>query len=506
MADNPLLNLLKGRASAGPDLRVHLSQRDGASLHDKMRQAYWWITNNAVICPFYDIEFGQNASLKNSAGDQLVLHDDMSYSSFVLIPLLTLFTARRALMVGGPGRGKTSSAVLMGLISGMDKEAVRKGILRGHPQLTISDLLGAPLPSDMLKAEQMSEVKVSWRQWIGQRVKIVDEYNRIPTKTQSALLSLMGDGYAEMFDQYVYAGRSSWFLTANDDAGGGTFQVIEALKDRIDVVVRAVPFNSAFIHTLLQRIETDKSPEDLVPTEIVFTKDELDAIFAEILRVQVPRPVLDKLAFFLGQLDFCRMASPHFEAKSKDTLRLAGSSVSKVCNEQCPLDKRTHLCTQTENGVSARAFQTCIHYAKAMAFFRGNGQVGTDDLRQIVPWVLHEKLVPNVRSAFFEEQKNAGLLQDRVAWIRNMFDMALDQFTHHENTRAEVVAFREELDAGLEGVDLKTVEARLGKVSAKLKQLMTKSELSGPIWEDVIHLKSIYSRYRNYASWLKRAR
>ena len=55
MADNPLLNLLKGRASAGPDLRVHLSERDGASLHDKMRQAYWWITNNAVICPFYDI-------------------------------------------------------------------------------------------------------------------------------------------------------------------------------------------------------------------------------------------------------------------------------------------------------------------------------------------------------------------------------------------------------------------------------------------------------------------
>jgi hypothetical protein len=84
---------------------------------------------------------------------------------------------------------------------------------------------------------------------------LADEINRTPPKTQSALLSLMAEGYAEMYDQYVYAGRSSWFLTANDDAGGGTFQVIEALKDRIDVVVRAVPFNSSFIRTLLERLE-----------------------------------------------------------------------------------------------------------------------------------------------------------------------------------------------------------------------------------------------------------
>ncbi len=502
---NPLLNLLSGRAKADAGLQVHLSERDGRSLHDKMRQAYWWITNNAVICPYYDIEFGQNSALKNAAGDRLYLHDDMSYSSFVLIPLLTLFTCRRALMVGGPGRGKTTSAVLMGLISGMSRETVRRSILRGHPQLTISDMLGAPLPSDMLKAEEMSEIKVSWRKWIGERVKIIDEYNRIPTKTQSALLSLMGDGYAEMYDQYVYAGKSSWFLTANDDAGGGTFQVIEALKDRIDVVVRAVPFNSAFIHSLLQRIEADKNPEDMIPSEVIFTAAELEAIFGEILKIDFPRPVLDRLAYFLGQLDFCRMASPQFEYKNKDTLKLAGGSVSKVCTEQCPLDKRVHLCTQTENGVSARAFQTCMHFAKALAYFRGHGAVGEDDLRQIVPWVLHEKLVPNPRSPFFESKGAEGLLQDRVAWIRGMWDIAMSQFPRHEKTRAQVTALRAELDRGLEGVNLKTAQARMGAVGALIQTLM-KSELSGPVWEDLIHLKSIYSRYRNYTEWLKRSK
>jgi MoxR-like ATPase len=499
-----LAGLLRGRAKAGAEVPVRLSEREGPDLHHKMRQAYWWITNNAVICPYYDLEFGAKPQiLKNASGDELLLHADMSYSSFVLIPMLTLFSGRRALMIGGPGRGKTTSAILMGLLSGMSRDQVRRSIQRGHPQLSISDLLGSPLPSDMLKAEDLSAIKVGWRKWIKERVKIIDEYNRIPTKTQSALLSLMSEGYAEMFDQYVYAGRSSWFLTANDDSGGGTFQVIDALKDRIDVVVRAVPFNSGFLTTLLQRIEADTTPEELVPGEIIFTSDELDRIYKAILKVTLPTTVLDRLGFFLGQLDFCRMASPQFESKSKDTLKLSGQTVGAVCTEQCPLDKKVHLCTQSENGVSARAYQTCLHFAKALAYFRGNAEASEADLRQIIPWVLHEKLVPNARSAFFETKGKRALLQDRVAWIRSMWDTAMDQFSKHEPTRRKVTALRLEQDFGLEGVERRTVEQRLTQVKSLLEQLMTKQELSGAVYEDIIHLKSIYSRYNNYALWLK---
>jgi MoxR-like ATPase len=502
--DNPLLRLLRGRAQPRADLSVHLSARDGADLHAKMRQAYWWITNNAVICPYYDIAFGQTKPIQNAAGDEIMLPDSMSYSSFVLVPMLTLFTCRRALLVGGPGRGKTTSAILMALLSGMTLDEVRRYIVRGHPQLTVADMLGAPLPSDMMKAEELSDIRVSWRQWITARVKIVDEYNRIPTKTQSALLSLLGEGYAEMYDQYVHTGRSSWFLTANDDGGGGTFQVIEALKDRIDVVVRAVPFNSGFVGALLSRIEADKSPEELLPADVVFTKDELDAIYAAILAIKVPPAALDRLGFFMGQLDFCRMASPQFEYKSKDTLKLAGTTVSAICNEQCPLDKRRHLCTQTENGVSARSFQTALHFAKALAYFRGNQEVEVEDLRQIVPWVLHDKLVPNARSAFFTTEGSRALLQDRVSWIRNLIDMSLDAFTRHEPIRKEVRTHRDLLDQGLDNVEKKEVDKRLGAINATIAKLMKTAELSGPVYEDLILLKSMYSRYQNQAQWLRR--
>src|SRR5436190_3882261 len=144
MPDTPsLASLLRGRASVDAKLAVHLSERDGASLHDKMRQAYWWITNNAVICPYYDIEFGARTEMKTPAGDVIQLADSMSYSSFVLVPMLTLFSCRRALLIGGPGRGKTTSAILMALLSGMPRDEVHRSIQRGHPQLTISDLLGA---------------------------------------------------------------------------------------------------------------------------------------------------------------------------------------------------------------------------------------------------------------------------------------------------------------------------------------------------------------------------
>jgi hypothetical protein len=97
------------------------------------------------------------------------------------------------------------------------------------------------------------------------RVKIIDEYNRIPTRTQSALLTVMGDGYAELLDHIYECPESAWYLTANDDQGGGTYQVIEALRDRIDVIVQALAFNPRFLGDLLSRIEDDLRPEEVVP-------------------------------------------------------------------------------------------------------------------------------------------------------------------------------------------------------------------------------------------------
>ena len=498
--------LLKGRARVDADLNLHLSERDGATLTDKARQAYYWIVNNAVIVPYYDIEFsdGPPSTFSFATGDEVRLPSAASYSSYVLLPLLTFLTCRRALLVGGPGRGKTATAVLMGLLAGYSEDEMKRAVQHGHPQLTISDLLGAPLPSDMLEAQSLHDIRVSWREWLSLRVKVIDEYNRIPTKTQSALLSLMSEGYAEMLGQVIETHNSAWFLTANDDAGGGTFDVIDALKDRIDVTIRAMTFNSRFLDTLLDRIESGANPLGLIPSDIVFTHAELDEAHAAIRAMPFDTSAMRVLELFVGGLDFCQRASKEFEFKSKDALRLAGIPLSRVCNEECPLDKHSHPCAQTNFGLSVRSYLTIIEMAKALAWFRGAAQVGVDDLRQIVPYCLHEKLDPNAAGDFFQEPNNRVFLSDKIAWIRQLLDMSIRSF--EASGRAKSDPGRElmlELERGLDGVSAKDARARLAKVRSMIEEQARRSELNATVYEDIIRLKYVYMRYQNYLQWLQ---
>ncbi len=498
--------LLKGRAKVDKSLELHLSDRDGRQLSDKVRQAYYWIVNNAVIVPYYDIAFSEQKAprLEFATGDVVELPTSASYSSYVLLPLLTFLTCRRALLVGGPGRGKTATAVLMGLLAGYTEDEMKRAVQHGHPQLTIADLLGAPLPSDMLEAEELENIRVSWRKWLTLRVKVIDEYNRIPTKTQSALLSLMSEGYAEMLGQIVETKNSAWFLTANDDDGGGTFKVIDALKDRIDLTVRAMTFNSRFLDRLLDRIESGENPMGLVPSDIVFSHEELDEARREIRAMPFANDAMRLLEYFVGSVDFCVRASREFESKSKDALRLAGIPLRQVCNEDCPLDKHSHVCSQTTAGLSVRSYLTVIEIAKAMAWFRGSREVTVEDLRQILPYCLHEKLTPNDQGDYFMEPENKVLLSDKVGWIRTMFDMTSDRFQREGRAKndpgRDLVA---ELDKGLEGVGITAAKKKLREVRAQIEAHTHNSELNAAVYEDVIRLKYVYMRYQNYIHWLK---
>ena len=68
-----------------------------------------------------------------------------------------------------PGRGKTSVATLMGLLAGYSLETLRHAIQHGHPQLTIHDLLGTALPSELMRAKAGDKIPVAWRDWIPMR-------------------------------------------------------------------------------------------------------------------------------------------------------------------------------------------------------------------------------------------------------------------------------------------------------------------------------------------------
>jgi MoxR-like ATPase len=476
-------------------------------LDEKLRQAYFWIVNTAIISPHYDVEYNAAAPQSFVLGDsksQLVLPSAQSYSSFVLLPLLTFATRRKCLLVGGPGRGKTASAILMGVLAGYPVREVKRAMQHGHPQMTIADLLGNPLPADLVNAQKMDDIRISWRRWLSLRVKIIDEYNRIPTRTQSALLTVMGDNYAEVLDHIQECPDSAWFLTANDDQGGGTYQVIEALRDRIDVVVQALAFNSRFLVDLLTRIEEDVRPEEVVPRSIVFTESEVDRMQQEIRLVGLGAPVRRRLEFFASQLEFSEHAAEQFEYKTKDTVRLSGLDWRALAARDTGRDRLKDLGCQTRNGLSVRALMTIIHYAKALAYFRGNQAVELEDLRQVLPFVLFDKLTPDPDAPFFDAPGNAMYRSDRVGWLRKLFDASCADYDRLNLDREDpVAALAEEFRRGLTGLPAADVRERLTRIERVIGEWAKGRKLYGHLYEDLLSLKYLHQRYTNYLRWLE---
>jgi MoxR-like ATPase len=206
--------------------------------------------------------------------------------------------------------------------------------------------------------------------------------------------------------------------------------------------------------------------------------------------------VLEPLGFFAGQLEFCRRASDTLELCNKDTLHLAGKKVAYVCNEDCPLDKTVNLCTQTENGISARAFQAILLFAKALAYFRGRAEVGVEDVRQVLPYCLFDRLHKNVQSPFFQKAEHRVLLLDQTSWILRLFDQALAQHADMRPLRDPVREIREEAESiSSAGASAAEIKRRMGKVQRVMEELIRKADLSGLIYDDLILLKSIHDGY-----------
>ncbi|MCU0291708.1 MAG: hypothetical protein MUF10_06900, partial [Thermoanaerobaculaceae bacterium] len=179
-------------------------------------------------------------------------------------------------------------------------------------------------------------------------------------------------------------------------------------------------------------------------------------------------------------------------------------TVSTVCANDCGRDKVKALCSQTENGFSVRALLTLLTYVKALAWFRGAPEVGVEDVRQIVPWVLHEKLQQNPTSPFFDQTGNEVYRIDRIAWLRRTFDLACEEYARLDLDRDDPLQpLDAELERGLDGVSEAEVRRRLGDIEGILAKLSRATKLYAHVHTDVLKLKYYHQRYSNYLAWLK---
>jgi hypothetical protein len=148
---------------------------------------------------------------------------------------------------------------------------------------------------------------------------------------------------------------------------------------------------------------------------------------------------------------------------------------------------------------------TLISYAKALAYFRGAPEVGLDDLRQVLPFVLNDKLKPDLDSPFFQAPANTGFRSDRIGWLRQLFDTSSREYDRLDLDRSDPVAdLAGELRGGLEGVEEPEVRKRLARIERQITEIGKGGKIYGPLHDDLLMLKSLHQRYHNYLRWLVR--
>lgn len=188
----------------------------------------------------------------------------------------------------------------------------------------------------------------------------------------------------------------------------------------------------------------------------------------------------------------------------KDTVKLAGSDWSQLAAQETGKDKLKDLGAQTRNGLSVRSLMTMMVFVKAMAYFRGLRDATMDDVRQIIPFVLHDKLMQDADCPFFESPENAMLRTDKVGWIRKLFDLSCAEYERLELDRDDPVAqLAAEFDRGLEGLPQREVKSRLVKIERVLSQWSKSRKFYGHMFDDVLKLKYLHQRYTNYLRWLE---
>lgn len=122
-----------------------------------------------------------------------------------------------------------------------------------------------------------------------------------------------------------------------------------------------------------------------------------------------------RLEYFSAQFEFQESAAQRLEYKTKDHLKLSGEDFGSWVERESAKDKLKYLGYQTQNGLSVRSLLTSFLYMKALSYFCGASEVELEDVRQILPFVLYDKLVPYKEAAVFEQPEWQVFRVDRVS-------------------------------------------------------------------------------------------
>jgi MoxR-like ATPase len=278
-------------------------------------------------------------SIRNEIKKIIVGQDEM-----VKLIIAGLLADGHVLIEGVPGVAKTLTAKLVA-------KSVNAGFSRIQftPDLMPSDVLGTPVFNPR---EATFEFK---KGPIFSNIVLVDEINRAPAKTQSALLEIMEERQATVDGKtYTMAAPFMVLATQNPVEQEGTYRLPEAQLDRFLFKI-IVPYPSEAEETTM--LSQFHRMGNTTATELV--KPALMAAQVVALRQQIKMQIIEeKLLQFIAKL------------------------IHNTRNH-----KSIYL------GASPRASLAIMNASKAMAAMQGRDFVTPEDILSIVPPVLRHRII-----------------------------------------------------------------------------------------------------------------
>ena len=279
------------------------------------------------------------ASIRNEIKKIIVGQDEM-----VLLIITALLADGHVLIEGVPGVAKTLTAKLVA-------KSINAGFSRIQftPDLMPSDVLGTPVFNPR---EAIFEFK---KGPVFSNIVLVDEINRAPAKTQSALLEIMEERQATVDGKtYLMASPFMVLATQNPVEQEGTYRLPEAQLDRFLFKI-IVPYPSEIeevsILTQFHNMGNTSAMEMIKPV--------LGAEQIASLRRQIKTQIIEeKLLQFIARL------------------------IHQTRNH-----KSLYL------GASPRASLAIMNSSKAMAAIQGRDFVTPEDILAVIPPVLRHRII-----------------------------------------------------------------------------------------------------------------
>ena len=293
-------------------------------------------------------------SIRNEIKKIIVGQDEM-----VRLIITALLADGHVLIEGVPGVAKTLTAKLVA-------KSVDAGFSRIQftPDLMPSDVLGTPVFNPK---EAQFEFK---KGPVFSNIVLVDEINRAPAKTQSALLEVMEERQATIDGRsYPMASPFMVLATQNPVEQEGTYRLPEAQLDR-------------FLFKILVPYPTE-SEELTILTQF----------------------------HSMGNTNVMDMIRPVLPAQKVATLR---QQIKTLVIEERLLQFIAKLIHQTRNnksvylGASPRASLAIMNASKAMAAIQGRDFVTPEDILAIVPPVLRHRIILS------PDKEMEGITEDEV--------------------------------------------------------------------------------------------